>query len=132
VRAGLVDPAFKVRSITRQCGLLGISRSGYYYQPVSEQDEKDFNLLLKIKEMQVKHPELGYRKLWRELNVEEENTTEKTVRRVMRRFGITAVFPGKNLSKACKNHRKYPYHLKNKVIRYPNQVWSTDITYIKL
>ena len=50
----------------------------------------------------------------------------------MRRFGITAVFPGKNLSKACKYHKKYPYLLRNKVIRYPNQVWSTDITYIKL
>lgn len=50
----------------------------------------------------------------------------------MRRFGITAVFPGKNLSKACKYHKKYPYLLKNKVIRYPNQVCSTDITYIKL
>lgn len=51
----------------------------------------------------------------------------------MRRFGITAVFPGKNLSNACKYHKKYPYLLRNKVIRYPNhQVWSTDITYIKL
>lgn len=50
----------------------------------------------------------------------------------MRRFGITAVFPGKNLSKACKYHKKHPYLLRNKVIRYPNQVWSTDITYIKL
>jgi len=42
------------------------------------------------------------------------------------------IFPGKNLSKATKYHKKYPYLLKNKVIRYPNQVWSTDITYIKL
>lgn len=112
--------------------MLGISRGSYYYESVSTQDEKDFNLLLKIKEVQFKHPELGYRKIWRQLKLDGNDTTEKTVRRVMRRFGLTAIFPGKNLSKAAKYHKKYPYLLKNKVIRYPNQVWSTDITYIKL
>lgn len=112
--------------------LLGISRSGYYYESVSEQDEKDLHLLMRIKEVQLKRPELGYRKIWRELNKQGESTTEKTVRRVMRRFGVTAIFPGRNLSKSCRDHRKYPYLLKDKVIRYANQVWSTDITYIKL
>lgn len=80
----------------------------------------------------MKYPAFGYRKIWREINKNGGSTTEKTVRRVMRRFGVTAVFPGRNLSKACKYHKKYPYLLKGKVIRYPNQVWSTDITYIKL
>lgn len=85
-----------------------------------------------IKEVQMQHPAYGYRKIWREINKKGGNTTEKTARRVMRRFAISAVFPGRNLSKACKYHKKYPYLLKGKVIRYPNQVWSTDITYIKL
>lgn len=89
-------------------------------------------LLVKIKEVQIKHPEYGYRKVWRNINTNGGQTTEKTVRRVMRRFGVSAIFPGRNLSKACKYNKKYPYLLKNKVIRYPNQVWSTDITYIKL
>lgn len=132
LRSNLVEPAYKVLSISRQCELLGISRSQYYYEPSSEQDEKDFNLLVKIKEVQIEHPYYGYRRIWREINKNGGDTTETTVRRVMRRFGITAVFPGKNLSKACKYHKKYPYLLRNKVIRYPNQVWSTDITYIKL
>lgn len=126
------DPAYKVLSISRQCVLTGISRSQYYYEPSSQQDEKDFNLLVKIKEVQIGHPYYGYRRIWREINKNGGDTTEATVRRVMRRFGITAVFPGKNLSKTCKYHRKYPYLLRNKVIRHPNQVWSTDITYIKL
>ena len=127
-----IDPAYKVLSISHQCRLLGISRSQYYYEPSSGHDEKDFNLLVKIKEVQIEYPFYGYRRIWREINKRCGDTTEATVRRVMRRFGITAVFPGKNLSKACKYHKKYPYLLRNKVIRYPNQVWSTDITYIKL
>ncbi|MDY2924732.1 MAG: IS3 family transposase, partial [Treponema sp.] len=67
----------------------------------------------------------GYRRIWREINKNGGDTTETTVRRVMRRFGITAVFPGKNLSKACKYHKKYPYLLRNKVIRYC-QVYPQD------
>ncbi|MBQ1661745.1 MAG: IS3 family transposase, partial [Treponema sp.] len=125
-----MDSLDRTLSISRQCGLLGISRSRYYYEPRSSQDEKDFNLLVKIKEVQSEHPYYGYRRIWREINRNGGDTTETTVRRVMRRFGITAVFPGRNLSKASKYHKKYPYLLRNKVIRYPNQVWSTDITYI--
>ncbi len=95
-----------------------ISRSRYYYEP--------------HKEVRIQHPYYGYPKIWREINEHGTDTTEATVRRVMRRFGITAIFPGRNLSKACKYHKKYPYPLKNKIIRYPNHVWPTDITYIKL
>ena len=73
-----------------QCKLLGISRSQYYYEPCSQQDEKDFNLLVKIKEVQIEHPYYGYRRIWREINKNGGDTTEATVRRVMRRFGITA------------------------------------------
>ena len=107
-----IDPAYKVLSISRQRKLLGISRSRYYYEPGSGHDEKDFSLLVKIKEVQIEHPYYGYRRIWREINKNGGDTTEAAVRRVMRRFGITAVFPGKNLSKACKYHKKYPYLLK--------------------
>ena len=63
-----VEPAYKVLSISMQCKLLGISRSQYYYEPCSQQDEKDFNLLVKIKEVQIEHPYYGYRRIWREIN----------------------------------------------------------------
>ena len=85
-----VEPAYKVLSISMQCKLLGISRSQYYYEPCSQQDEKDFNLLMKIKEVQIEYPFYGYRRIWREINNRGGDTTEATVRRVMRRFGITA------------------------------------------
>lgn len=87
-----IDSAYKVLSISHQCKLLGISRSQYYYEPSSRQDEKDFNLLVKIKEAQIEHPYYGYRRIWREINKNGGDTTETTVRRVMRRFGITARF----------------------------------------
>ena len=63
-----IDSAYKVLSISHQCKLLGISRSQYYYEPSSQQDEKDFNLLVKIKEVQIEHPYYGYRRIWREIN----------------------------------------------------------------
>ena len=50
----------------------------------------------------------------------------------MNRFGLKAIYPKLNLSKARKNHKKYPYLLSGKIIRHPNQVWATDVTYIRL
>ena len=61
-------------------------------EDVRQQDEKDFNLLVKIKEAQIEHPYYGYRRIWREINKNGGDTTETTVRRVMQRFGITARF----------------------------------------
>ena len=76
----------------RRCKLLGISRSQYYYEQSSQQKEKDFNLLVKIKEVQIEHPYYGYRRIWREINKNGGDTIDTTVRRIMRRFGITARF----------------------------------------
>ena len=110
----MVERAYKLLSISRQCELLGISRSAYYYTPQTLQNEEYFELLKKIREVQIKHPEKGYRRIYRDLKASGED--------VMRRFGVIAVYPGMNLSRAGKKSRKYPYLLKGKVIRYPNQV----------
>lgn len=77
-------------------------------------------------------PFYGYRKISMQLKGEHPHMTRKRVRRIMRLFGLRAIYPKPNLSKSRKEHKKYPYLLKNKVIRYPNQVWATDITYLKL
>ena len=66
---------------------------------------KDFELLKQIKAIQLEHPEKGYRKIWREIKRQGEEATEKQIRRVMNRFGLMALFPGKNLSKSCKRHQ---------------------------
>jgi putative transposase len=77
-----------------------------------------------------RRPFYGYRKVARELA--ELDVTRKQVRRIMKRAGLRAIYPGKRTSIPARHHKKYPYLLRGKAIWLPNQVWATDITYIKL
>jgi putative transposase len=119
-------------SVTKQCQLLEISRASAYYKNCSDREEKDLEDLVLILEVLKEIPFYGYRKVSRKLMDEQQHLTKKRVRRIMRRFGLRAIYTRKNLSKRRKDHKVYPYLLKNYVIRYPNQVWASDITYIKV
>ena len=119
-------------SVKRQCELLDISRAALYYQQREENTERDLSDLKKIMEVLRELPFYGYRKISRQLREENPHLRRKRVRRIMRRFGLRAIYPKRNLSKARQEHKKYSYLLKDKVIRYPNQVWASDITYIQL
>ncbi len=114
----------------KQCELLGISRTAYYYQPRNEGEDKDITDLKLILKVLQKMPFYGYRKVSMKLIKGHPEMSVKRVRRIMRRFGIRAIYAKRWLSKASKEHKKYPYLLKGKVIRYPNQVWASDITYL--
>lgn len=127
-----MDPEYKELSVLKQCDLLGISRTAHYYNPMTEKDAKDLADLQLILVILRDLPFYGYRKVSRQLLPVYSHMTRKRVRRIMRRFGIRAIYAGKNLSKRRKDHKVYPYLLKNKVIRHPNQVWASDITYIRL
>ena len=129
-RHAFVRPNFDI-SIVRQCELLGISRSGHYYAP---KPESGLNICLmdRIDEIYTHQPYLGAIKITEKLKrILKENVNHKRIERLMILMGIQAIRPKKNLSKNAKKHPKYPYLLNKLVINHPNQVWGTDITYIR-
>ena len=117
-------------SIAQQCVILGISRSSYYYQPKEVPEDSNLAILEAILEVLKEMPFYGYRRIARELYY--LNVTRKQVRRIMKKAGLRAIYPGLQLSKPAKGSKKYPYLLRGINIWLPNQVWASDITYIKL
>ena len=111
---------------------MGVSRSSYYYEPQPEADRGELELLGAILEVLGEIPFFGYRKVTLELGKKGHEVTRKQVRRIMHRAGLKALYPGKRTSIPNREHAKYPYLLRNKAIWLPNQVWATDITYIRL
>jgi putative transposase len=128
-RKSLVEPDHPTIPISRQCELLGLARSSFYYEP---QPETAQNLLLMrmMDEQFMKTPFYGVRKMTVWLATQGHFVNPKRVRRLMRKMGLEAIYPKPNLSCPGDKARKYPYLLKEEVIIAPNQVWSTDITYI--
>lgn len=117
--------------MSRQCELLGLSRSSYYYEPATETNE-NLALMELIDEEYTKHPFLGSRRMRTWLRGEGHAVNRKRVQRLMRLMGIEAVYPKPRLSIGGAGHKVYPYLLRNVSIERVNQVWSTDITYIPL
>ena len=110
--------------------MLEISRASYYYKPGQTDDEKQVAILKAIFDELRERPFYGYRKIARALAY--LGVSIKQIRRIMRKAGLRAIFPGKRTSTPSKYHKKYPYLLRGKGIWLPNQVWATDITYIQL
>ena len=117
--------------IYRQCELLEIARSSYYYQPERE-DRYTLLLMNRIDEQFTKTPFYGVPRMTAWLNREGYPVNQKRVRRLMRAIGLEAVYPKPKLSQAHPEHKKYPYLLKDFVIAHPDQVWVSDITYIRM
>jgi len=119
-------------SISRQCELLSLSRSTVYYKNV-EKDDSNIKLMNIIDEIYTESPFYGRRRITKHLNkVLAIDINVKKVRRLMKVMGIEAIYPKKNLSMPNSQHKKYPYLLSGVDICRVNQVWSTDITYIRL
>ena len=126
-----MEPGHGEISVRRQCELLDLNRSGLYYQPVGESEE---NLLLMrlMDEEYTRHPFFGSRRLMGWLNDKGYEVNRKRVSRLMEVMGIEAIYPKPNLSRPNEEHKIYPYLLRGLEITRPNQVWSTDITYIRM
>ncbi len=118
-------------SILVQADLLSLNRSSLYYKPVPPSPE-EIRLKHRIDELYTQYPFMGYRKIAAIMNRGQDFIHGNTVRRYMREMGIMAIHPGPNLSKRDLQHRTYPYLLRGLQITEPDQVWSVDITYIRM
>ena len=119
-------------SITRQCQLLDLARSTYYYVPEPVSDE-ELELMGLIDQCYLEEPFYGSRRVkdWL-LDNHGLFVNRKRIQRLRRLLAIETLYPKRNLSLANQQHKVYPYLLKNLEINRPNQVWSTDITYIPM
>ena len=119
-------------SIFRQCELLGMSRSSYYYDPAGESLE-DLKLMRLIDEQYLRTPFFGSRQMATWLGVHLQTAVNrKRVQRLMRTMGIEAIYPRPRTTRRNLEHRIFPYLLRDLAIIRKDQVWSTDITYIPL
>jgi putative transposase len=130
-KKALVEPANPSIPISRQCELLGLARSSFYYE-LQPETEQNLRLMRMLDQQFTATPFYGVRRMTAWLATQGESVNPKRVRRLMRKMGLEAIYPKPNLSRAKDNVRKYPYLLKEEEITAPNQVWSTDITYIPL
>ncbi len=118
-------------SVSRQCEVLGLSRSSYYYEPGAETKE-NLALMEEIDREYTAHPFLGSRRMAKFLGSQGHEVNRKRVQRLMRLMGLEAVYPKPKLSAGGVGHKVYPYLLRNVAIDRVDQVWSTDITYVPM
>ncbi len=118
-------------SLLRQCEIVGLNRASFYYKPVAQTEE---NLLLMrlLDEQYTRTPFYGIRRMTAWLRTEGYLVTRKRVSRLLRKMGLMAIYPGPKLSVANPGHKIYPYLLRGIKIERVNQVWSTDITYVRM
>lgn len=116
-------------SLSRQCDILSISRSSFYYTPRGESAE-NLALMRRIDELFLKYPFYGSRQMVRQLRREGIFVGRHRVRRLMRLMGLEGIYQAPRTSKPHSEHRVYPYRLKGLAIERPDHVWCADITYI--
>jgi len=130
-RRSWIQPQHQRLSVRRQCQLLGLATASYYYQAQPE-SVQNLRYLRWLDEEYTRHPFYGVRKMTFQLQQQGHAVGPKRVRRLLRMMGLMAVYAKPHLSLNPLAHRRFPYLLKGVAIVRPNQVWSTDITYIRL
>lgn len=130
-RLALLDRPPTEVPLTRQAALLGISRASVYYQSLPP-SAQELALKRRIDEIYTACPFYGVRRLTAQLHQEGIAVNHKAVARHMREMGLSAIYPGPNLSR--RNHQQgiYPYLLRGVAAQQPDHIWGVDITYIRL
>jgi putative transposase len=128
-----IEPGHKKITIERQCELLGMNRSSLYYKPSGETEYNE-HLMKLIDRQYIETPFYGIDKMTAWLCRQGHYVNHKRVRRLMRQMGLEAIYPHRKrgLSVPDKQHRIYPYLLKGVQVERADQVWSADITYVRM
>jgi len=127
----MIDTFDQQLSVSRQCEMMGVSRSSYYYKP-KPINLDELELMRQIDELYLDNPSSGSRTISRQLGRQGIPVNRKRVQRLMRLMGIEAVYPKPRTSRPHPQHKIYPYQLRGLTINRTNQVWATDITYIPM
>lgn len=127
----MIEPHLPGLSVGKQCALLSISRSSFYYEPKGE-SEMNLDLMRVIDKQFLETPFYGVRQMTWHLRNEHHLVNEKRIRRLMRLMGLMPIYQKTNTSKAAKGHKIYPYLLRGLRVDRPNQVWCADITYLPM
>ena len=118
-------------SVARQCDLLGLARSSWYYQPAAT-DPLTQELLDRLDEQYTQTPFYGVRRMTAQLRQDGYRVNPKRIRRLLRLLGLEAIYPKPQTSMPAPGQRLYPYLLRGVAITHADHVWSSDITYIRL
>ena len=127
----MVEPGHPVLPVGKQCALLSISRSSFYYTPKGE-SEMNLALMRQIDEQFLETPFFGVRQMTWHLKNEGHPVNEKRIRRLMRLMGLMPIYQKPSTSRPAKGHKIWPYLLRGLRVERPNQVWAADITYLPM
>src|SRR2546426_2269628 len=130
-RLALIDRHEPALPVTRQCGLMTVSRSSVYRPPAPASDE-DLAIMALIDRQYLARPYYGSRRMAAWLATQGHVVNRKRVRRLMRLAGLVAIYQRPNTSKPAVAHKIYPYLLGGISIERVNQVWCADVTYIPM
>lgn len=127
----MIDPDHAEISLRRQCELIGLPRSTYYYVPASE-SELNLRLMRLIDEQYLKTPFYGWPRMTAHLRRQGYAVNHKRIQRLMQVMGVQAICPKPKTTISGQGHRIYPYLLRDLEVAQPNQIWSADITYVPM
>jgi putative transposase len=127
----MIEPDYSQISVARQCELVGLSRSSFYYTPQEESPENLYLMRL-LDEQYTRTPFYGVRRMTAWVRAQGYAVNHKRVARLLHTLGLETLYTKPQTSQAQPGHRVYPYLLRGVPITRVNQVWSTDITYIRL
>jgi len=130
-KRAMIDKDHRELSVSRQCDLLSIHRSGLYYKPC-EETPVNLELMKMIDKEFTRYPFYGVPRMTMHLQEMGYMVNVKRIRRLYHKMALRAIYPKPKTTIADKQHYKYPYLLRDLVIDHPNHVWATDITYIPM